>query len=83
MFLSDNDINLSFQSRFIVTPCEDNTEIMVAPSVPTTHPAWVVPSIQTTSPNVPNERQTRFGQLFSCFDTVMYDSTEHSIALTL
>ena len=76
VFSSDNDINPSFQSQFIVTPCEDNTQIMVAPSVPTTHPAWVMPSIQTTSPNVPIERLTRFGRLFSRFDTVMYNALD-------
>ena len=76
VFSTDNNINPSFQSRFIVTPCEDNTEIMVAPSVAYTHPAWVMPSFPNTNPNVANERQTTLGQLFSRFDTVMYNALD-------
>ena len=76
VFSSSNNINPSFQSRFIVTPCEDNTTISVAPSVAFIHPAWMMPSIPTTNPNVAYERQTTFNRLFNRFDTVMYSTVD-------
>ena len=76
VFSSDNNINPSFQSRFIVTPCEDNTTISVATSLVFTHPDWVNPTTRTTNPNVPNERKTTFRQLFSRFNTVMYNALD-------
>ena len=72
VFSSDNNINPSFQSRFMITPCEDNATISVAPSVDFSHPAWVIPSIPTTNPVISNKRQTTFNRLFNRFDTVMY-----------
>ena len=38
------------QSSFLITPCHDNTTIRVRPSQPYTHPSWVNPSMQRTTP---------------------------------
>ncbi len=68
VFSSDDD-----ESLFLITPCQDNTTIHVRPSQPYTHPSWVNPSVQRTTPGT-LEDEAIYGRRFNRFDTLMLSS---------
>ena len=57
-------------SQFLMTPCQDNTTIHVRPSQPYTHPSWVNPSVQRTTPGTSQE-EAIYGRRFNRFDTLL------------
>ncbi len=59
------------ESQFLMTPCQDNTTIRVRPSQPYTHPSWVNPSVQRTTPGILSQEEAIYGQCFNRFDTLM------------
>ncbi len=59
------------ESQFLITPCQDNTTIRVRPSQPYTHPSWVNPSVQRTTPGTLSEEEAIYGRRFNRFDTLL------------
>ncbi|XP_064387691.1 uncharacterized protein LOC135335916 [Halichondria panicea] len=56
-----------FQSRFLFTPCENDTTVSVQASQTHSHPTWVLPSSANPSARV----EATYGRAFNRFDTVM------------
>ncbi|XP_064385904.1 uncharacterized protein LOC135334578 isoform X3 [Halichondria panicea] len=65
-----------FGSQFLMTPCQDNTTIRVRPSQPYTHPSWVNPSVQRTTPGTLSEEEAIYGRRFNRFDTLLLSSDD-------
>ena len=62
----------SFQSRFLFTPCKDDTTVSVQASQTQTHPTWVLPSSGNPSARV----EATYGRAFNRFDTVMNSNND-------
>ncbi|XP_064386944.1 uncharacterized protein LOC135335380 isoform X3 [Halichondria panicea] len=71
VFSSEDD-----DSQFLITPCQDNTTIRVRPSQPYTHPSWVNPSVQRTTPGTLSEEEAIYGRRFNRFDTLLLSSVD-------
>ncbi|XP_064383417.1 uncharacterized protein LOC135332039 isoform X3 [Halichondria panicea] len=61
-----------FESRFLFTPCQDDTTVSVQASQIQTHPAWVLPN----SGNLNARVEATYGRAFNRFDTVMISNLD-------
>ncbi len=66
----------TFNSRFLITPCEDNTIIMVEPSQVMTHPTWVQTDTVNTDPQSNSQNVATYNRLFNQFDTLMLSNLQ-------
>ena len=65
----------SFNSQFLITPCEDSTIVSVRPSHVFTHPNWVNPSSPHTNPaSTTGQDESHYNRPFQRFDTLMLSS---------
>ncbi|XP_064387505.1 uncharacterized protein LOC135335846 isoform X3 [Halichondria panicea] len=72
IFSSDVFGGERFESRFLFTPCQDDTTVSVQASQTQTHPAWVLPSSGNPSARV----EAMYGRAFNRFDTVMISNLD-------
>ncbi len=72
IFSSDVFGGERFESRFLFTPCQDDTTVSVQASQTQTHPAWVLPSSGNPSARV----EATYGRAFNRFDTVMISNLD-------
>ncbi|XP_064387511.1 uncharacterized protein LOC135335851 isoform X2 [Halichondria panicea] len=72
IFSSDIFGGERFESRFLFTPCQDDTTVSVQASQTQTHPAWVLPSSGNPSARV----EATYGRAFNRFDTVMISNLD-------
>ena len=66
-FVLSSDVTGRGDSRFLITPCQDETNIRVRPSQVHRHPSWVNPSVNTTYPQGEAVYELRFNR----FDTLL------------
>ncbi|XP_064387621.1 uncharacterized protein LOC135335889 isoform X1 [Halichondria panicea] len=72
IFSSDVFGGERFESRFIFTPCQDDTTVSVQASQTQIHPSWVLPSSGSPSARV----EAIYGRAFNRFDTVMISNLD-------
>ncbi len=68
----DDELGESFESRFLFTPCEDETTVMVQASQTQSHPNWVMSSSSNPTPRT----EVSYGLSFNRFDTVMNSNND-------
>ena len=73
---SNEAIETSTASQFLLTPCEKSTRIMVRTSQVHSHPFWVEPSVDVTDPASVSLSETTYARLFNPFDTLMLTDFE-------
>ncbi|XP_064387502.1 uncharacterized protein LOC135335845 isoform X3 [Halichondria panicea] len=72
IFSSDVFGGERFESRFLFTPCQDDTTVSVQASQTQTHPSWVQPSSANPSARV----EATYGRTLNRFDTVMISNLD-------
>ena len=68
VFSSATVDGVSFESRFLITPCEDDTSVSIQPSQPLAHPDWVKPRVTSTQAG---QDQINYGRKFGLYNTLM------------
>ena len=67
IFSSDANGGGTFESQFLITPCQDDTRIQMITSQRQLHPSWVRPNPAITNTRVESTYRVHFNR----FDTLM------------